>query len=298
MSPPSLIYIPGTGLNYTTPWEIQPFEAGYSLRKINPNYTGFACRLRNSSKTIELDLPFLANGDVDTALIVSTFGSDAARISKWYCQNFNTYDTLEYTDWNRLQQVYDGTNLNLDANGKLYAQNFNWNHTGYRLTGSQLDIFRNVGHANSYVVARWDGAAQNHYSFYMTIPTGSIRCGFFANARRPDISFRRLDTDPAFRIGLAASQPNTRSQHTFILDYSNANAYAYKDGSLYNSNLGFTTPGNTSNTRSLRGNVWGVNLTVGGFRGWAQENIVYNTDTQANRTQLEANQASYWGTPS
>jgi hypothetical protein len=72
--------------------------AAYSLRKLKNTYTGNAIRVRRSSDNTSQDIGFDANGNLDTASMLSFVGAGNGFVSIWYDQgganaNF-TQDTL------------------------------------------------------------------------------------------------------------------------------------------------------------------------------------------------------------
>jgi hypothetical protein len=61
--------------------------AAYSLRKLRNSYTGSAIRVRRSSDNTSQDIGFDANGNLDTASMLSFVGSGNGYISIWYDQS-------------------------------------------------------------------------------------------------------------------------------------------------------------------------------------------------------------------
>ena len=64
-------------------------SVAYSLRKVRTAYTGSAIRVRRSSDNSEMDIAFNANGDLDTATLLSFVGSGDGFVARWYDQSGN-----------------------------------------------------------------------------------------------------------------------------------------------------------------------------------------------------------------
>ncbi|MFN5795471.1 MAG: beta strand repeat-containing protein, partial [Bacteroidota bacterium] len=61
----------------------------YSVRKLNPNYAGFALRVRRSGDDATQDIGFTASGDLDQVALLAFVGSENGFISTWYDQSGN-----------------------------------------------------------------------------------------------------------------------------------------------------------------------------------------------------------------
>lgn len=72
---------------------------GYSMYKIDKNYTGSCIRVRRSSDNTEQDIGFDVNGDLDESALLSFVGtgvSDNGFVTTWYVQGFTNDPTNIY----------------------------------------------------------------------------------------------------------------------------------------------------------------------------------------------------------
>jgi len=82
-------------------------EAAYSVRKLKTSYSGSCMRVRNAS-SVELDIGFDSNGDLDTATLLTHTGSGSGYVVKWYDQSGNSNDAVQTTTANQPHIVYNG----------------------------------------------------------------------------------------------------------------------------------------------------------------------------------------------
>ncbi|MFY8187349.1 MAG: cadherin-like beta sandwich domain-containing protein [Flavobacterium sp.] len=62
--------------------------SAYSLRKLNPNYSGNAIQVRRSDNVTQ-DIGFASNGDLNTSALLTFVGSQSAFVTIWYDQSGN-----------------------------------------------------------------------------------------------------------------------------------------------------------------------------------------------------------------
>jgi hypothetical protein len=72
-------------------------SAAYSLRKLRTAYSGYAIRVRRSSDNTTLDVGFDANGNLDTASMLSFVGAGNGFVSIWYDQSGNNLNGTQET---------------------------------------------------------------------------------------------------------------------------------------------------------------------------------------------------------
>jgi hypothetical protein len=97
-----------------------PFDSvddlAFSIRKINPSYSGYCMRIRRSTDNAELDIGF--NGvDLDTSAISTFCGTGIGYVVKWYDQSGNSNDMFNTTAVNQPFIYNNGFTL---RNGKPY----------------------------------------------------------------------------------------------------------------------------------------------------------------------------------
>ena len=66
----------------------------YSLRKLNPYYTGNCIRIRRSNDNAETDIGFVGK-DLDTATITNFVGSNDGFVTTWYNQGTDSNDGVQ-----------------------------------------------------------------------------------------------------------------------------------------------------------------------------------------------------------
>ena len=100
--------------------------AAYSLRKLRTAYTGNAMRVRRSSDNGEQNIGFDANGNLDTASLLSFVGAGNGFVTTWYNQSGNTnLDAVQTSAVNQPYIVQSGVLCTL--NGKAIIRNPNAN---------------------------------------------------------------------------------------------------------------------------------------------------------------------------
>jgi len=72
-----------------------PAAAAYSLRKLSGSYTGAAIEVRRSGDNLKQDIGFDANGELNTAALLSFVGAGDGFVATWYDQSGNGQDGLQ-----------------------------------------------------------------------------------------------------------------------------------------------------------------------------------------------------------
>jgi hypothetical protein len=89
----------------------------YSLRKLNPYYTGQCIRIRRSNDNAETDIGFVGK-DLDTATITSFVGANSAFVTTMYNQSGNGLNLTQTTALNQPRIVNAGTIETMPSTGK------------------------------------------------------------------------------------------------------------------------------------------------------------------------------------
>lgn len=74
-----------------------PAIGAFGFTKLRAAYTGACCRVRRISDSAELDIPFLADGVVATALMIGFMGASELRLVTLYDQTANGYNLTQPT---------------------------------------------------------------------------------------------------------------------------------------------------------------------------------------------------------
>ena len=159
------------------------------------------------------------------------------------------------------------------------------------LSGSGLDLFRDVGYGQIFSVITPDNVSTGS-NRYFEAASGSSGARLLLGdsqdyAASSRIGGRRLDADGFQDIESPTSHSNNETLITGFLNWADADAYLYLNGTERASSTGFQTAGNTSNTSSAETSIGGGLGVSGDFK--TKEIIIYNTDQSAKRPAIEAN---------
>jgi hypothetical protein len=82
--------------------------AGYSVRKLNSCYSGYAMTIRRSSDNTTQDIGFTAGGDLDQTALLAFVGAGSGYVAKWYDQSGFNNDAAQATTTNQPRIVNAG----------------------------------------------------------------------------------------------------------------------------------------------------------------------------------------------
>ena len=91
-------------------------SVGFSMRKIDSDYTGYCMKVRRGSDGVELNIGFDSSGDLETAAIISHCGSSVGYCAVWYDQSGNGNNAVQTTSYSQ-PKIYDGSSV-YTVNGK------------------------------------------------------------------------------------------------------------------------------------------------------------------------------------
>jgi len=91
-------------------------DLAFSVRKVNPAYSGGCMRIRRSTDNTELEIGFVS-GDLDTSAISTFCGASLGYVVRWYDQSGNANDKFNTTAINQPVIYNNGFTL---RNGKPY----------------------------------------------------------------------------------------------------------------------------------------------------------------------------------
>jgi hypothetical protein len=76
--------------------------AAFSVRKINPKYTGFCMNVRRSSDNTAINIPFnVATGEMNITALLLFVGSGSGYVTSWYDQSGNGLNATQATATNQ-----------------------------------------------------------------------------------------------------------------------------------------------------------------------------------------------------
>ena len=277
--------------------------AAFSLRKLRSGYTGNCIRVQRSSDNTEQNIGFGSDGFLDESALTSFVGSGTGLVVTWYDQSTNGYDAIGATQFPRI--VNAGTTDLSNGRVAIFFSGVSVLSTtpGLALssvdeTDAHLNIFRNVGYAHTFAVAR------------STVTTSGLRAIFNANvasnslfsrarvghvtSAAEGVGGRRLDADGLVNVSKSGTPSTDQYVWSGLITYADAAAGLWLNGSSVASSTSFQTAGNTSNTPSQSVTIGRQALSGTPWVGYIQEIIVYNTDQRQNRVALETHLNADW----
>jgi hypothetical protein len=192
----------GTALcSEISPTNITGTVAAWSLRRVDPAYTGPLLRVRRSSDDQESDIGFNSSGDLDEAALLDFVGSDSAYVSVWYNQASSGPDAFQLTNGAQPRIVDAGVVEKKESKPAIafLSANSTWLDTGvesFGSTGIYADgtqsftistVFNIAYNSNGVLMARADDNGGSR-TFYVHFFGSSFR------TQTPSIVFRGTST--------------------------------------------------------------------------------------------------------
>jgi hypothetical protein len=211
-------------------------------------------------------------------------------VNTWYDQSGNGFNAVADADENEPKIVNSGSLL---TDGVKFSSGNN-----LKLSGTGLDIFKNIQHAQVFYVIKINDTSTALTGFFEA-QKNAFQARFLlrnsnATAGRISLGGRRLDSDAFVSFQSDSGHSNEKIVLTGFINYSDAEAFIFQNGTQIGSRTSFLTAGATSDTRS-------ANIAIGRASASltaefdAEELIIFNTDQTANRTAIETNIANEYG---
>ena len=211
-------------------------------------------------------------------------------VHTWYDQSGNGFNAVADADVNEPKIVNSGSLL---TDGLKFSLGNN-----LKLSGTGLDIFKNTQYAQVFYAIKINDTSTSTTGFFEA-RNNSSQARFLlrnsnANAGRISLGGRRLDSDSFSSFQSNSGHSNEKIVLTGFINYSDADAFIFKNGTQIGSDTSFLTAGATSDTRSTIISIGraGASATA---EFDAEELIIFNTDQTANRTAIETNIANKYG---
>lgn len=232
--------------------------AAYGLRKLRRAYTGFCIRVRRSSDDAVLDVGFDSQGNLDVLLLLAFVGNSGGFVVILYDQSGNNINVSQPNPSEQPQIVSAGV-LNL-SNGRPVIKS----NGSQSLNSGVSSLLRNVQGGTISLVGKYPSGVANSNSTLVFVSLGSATTSTrlalnmnpsIGTANRLSVAGRRLDTDSFAVVSSTTSRASVANQlivETGIVRYSEARADHFTNGIQDLTNAWFQSPGNTSNTDSLR----------------------------------------------
>ncbi len=284
--------------------------AAYSLRKLRTAYTGSAIRVRRSNDNTEQDIGFTSAGDLDTSSLKTFVGANNGFLTTWYDQSGNARNTSQATAANQPRIINAGV---VDRQNGKVAIVFDGSNDFLEASTSSDWTFLHFGtvHTN-FGVARAGNVTDPEAIYIIWGTTSSVlaRGAFLGHDTRSSQSRDRVllhtiggTGTVCLNVQNATTTPaNTQFLHYLLGKPDNA---TLSERSALATNAGALVKINANNGTSASGNpnhplVFGMSRNSTGtaqlfLLGSIQEQIFYNSDQSANRTQISNNINSYYG---
>jgi hypothetical protein len=263
--------------------------AAYSLRELSTAFVGQpVVRVRRSSDNVEQD--FTATEITDGTLTTFT-GANDGFVTTWYDQSGEGNDAIQPTAGSQ-PKIVDSVNGLILVNNKP-AINSVGNKNMQILNTA---ITNNIDYFSAFSTLKKD--AVGFRSYYLGISTGTtvdgsrVWLGTNVGGTTEQIRGRRLDSEGISEVNRGFVSTD-QELITSIIRYSLGTAEIYTNGTSNNSgnygSAGFTSPTNSSAVRlfSNSGNQFFYNNNL-------QEIIIYTTDQDINKTNIETNINNYY----
>ncbi|AWX82086.1 hypothetical protein DQB71_17085 [Klebsiella pneumoniae subsp. pneumoniae] len=208
---------------YWPTFGIDPLIA-ISLRRVSPGYSGPAIRVRRSSDSAETDIGFDANGNLDTATMLSFSGSASLYVSVWYDQSGNGLHATRSTLDGQGRIVNNGVIEMMGSRPGIYLDGindgFSLDAAGFELIGSKtvasaitFRMNQNVASTPISIFSFYDSGKSKTYRRY------NLAMNFRPSENmRPQILSTQSDTDNASNI-LTINDSITTQHNSSICSY-------------------------------------------------------------------------------
>ncbi len=279
-------------------------SAGYSLRKLRVDYTGYAIQVTRTSDSATQDIGFVGE-NLDESALTTFAGANTCVVSKWYDQSGNGDHMTQTTQANMPTIVSSGTILKQGGKPVVRFDGSNdaltaTNNNPFSLTGGAsvvATVYKDSGAYNTYETilsagATGDSSANNSDMKFFGFPnaaTVSPKPAIGTDIWKPsgvqvDAS---VSTDTRMLIGWYISNWSTHR--------SSGLSNITKDGSDQTTKTYGTSNPIAHNTNPMKMGVGDEILTPSFFSGDIQEVLVWNSDKNSDRVGIQTNVNNYWG---
>ena len=264
-----------SGASFTGLLDLYPSAAAaYSVRRLSSTYAGSAMEVRIDTVGQPLyDIGFDANGDLDTADLISKAAGNDAFVRTWYDQSGNGNDAQNITPSLQPKIVSSGSILTLGTEAKPCV-NFN---NDYLDTPLQNDFQGFLDVYKSWNLTSYSGGG--------AITLGSTTSGGF---------FYQYTTSANFLQGGAISSILVNdSVHRLTNWYHDGSSIGYinHNGTDYSASIGGYNNNSTNRVWRIGGYPAG---STWNFIGNMQEFIVYSGNQSANKSDIKSNINTYF----
>ena len=266
----------------------------YSLRKVNPLYSGNSIKVRRSSDNTEQEIGFV-NGELDVDSLTSFAGSGNAFVSVWYDQSGNDYHLLQSSSSKQPKIVSSGSVLLLNGKPAINFENSSSKNQVLKtnVTNGMYDTYNLVGLVvgsrnetgdGSTTYSRFLSFAQDGQADYNNYQGFLIASGQFDTAW--SYCAGNVATSNNYTYGAQALFAGSRSYSTdgnYVIGISvndNTPSYGYISAAQMDSNV--LRIGNDPGEQDSK------------LNGFVQEAIIYDKDVVSQLDSIKTGINSYY----
>lgn len=255
---------------------------GYSLRKLDKDYTGSAIRIRrDSTGNAETDIGFLASGELDTTAIKNHCRNNSCFVTTWYNQadssgTFGIKNATQSTALNQPRIVNAGT---IDRQSGKVAIVFDGSNDFFTFDAFTADTIFNI----FTVVKR--NSTTTKAPYFSTSGTGSL----FVHWSDGNFYIQYKSVSTWYYKSVSSSSITLNLYEGFTGGGQNQKVY------LNNSQLTLSSRTNFGSNNANWGNIGRYSANNANVpAGQALEMIMYQSDQQSNRSGISTNINSFY----
>jgi hypothetical protein len=290
-TPPLTLKVATTGISSANFLKLDSgdFTLAYSLRLLNPNYTGAAIRVINDS-SVEADIGFV-DEELDTTALLNHCGSGDGYITIWYDQaqdgatgsgNDASYGNPHITPVNRPKIVSSGSVLTDGGKPCLFVED-----SSLELE-SQVDFAPN-GTMIAYVASK-DASADTNSGMILGDYQGTGNTQNRIWEKNTEIEGRVYNSSTNYTFASPEDGTVIGAGQKLVAFYRDSSSLWYMDrnsvtsGSSLNRNYNF----------SVQTLFNGHNNIAYSYHGNVQEIVMFNTDKSSERAAIKSNINTYY----
>lgn len=248
--------------------------AGYSLRKLRTSYTGSAIRVRkDTTGQPEQDIGFLASGELDTVSLKSFLNARSGFVTRWYDQSTNGFNGTQTTQANQPRIALTGVIERENGKPTIRFDGSNDNLTTTHVISypfSTFTVSKRLTTATSAIIAN-NAVTNMSTTFWAVFTDNSL---FRLRAR--ELSDATIADNANLFLGYSSRVGNVGY---VALNASARNQVTLNGVSVYS-------------TVTVIGGIAFVGRIMNGL---ISEVIIYHSDQESVRSQIETNINTFYG---
>lgn len=279
---------------YEGPFDnFEPPYRAHSLRRLLTDYTGPLVRVRRSSDNVEADIPYLADGSLDTGAVLAHVGAGSGYVVTWYDQSGHGRHVTQATAASQPRIANAGV---LDTSNGKAAMLFDG------VDDYLLNALGGLATAAAATLAFVMQSVVNNLANAVTITetTAGLGGGFWRPVRGSNANWNVQAANQAGTSLWAATASGSNlfdmAQHQGFYAEAAGVINTWRDSVAAHVNTTATRTGTFNPNQFVLGAQ--VGNTVGNYyNGMMQEVVAWADDLTTDRLAIQAAQRSFWGTP-